>query len=118
MKGCAGSFAVVDDFLIDAACFLACSSASFSDSAKAALSSSSSSSSLVCTFTCVSFLGCGLYAVPDVPFASSRLISSALLRSCSYLSLTLASRGCIELGFVANETRLWLELCDFFVNFS
>lgn len=75
----------------------------------AALSSGSSSSSLArgtvfitpfafpVAFICRELeRSCGMYAAGLSPLASSRLISSARLRSASKLSSMRASRGCIE----------------------
>ena len=94
---------VSDDFFIDAACFLACSSASFNDNARAALRSGSSSSSLLRPFAFgldISLRNCDCGTYPDpgaLPFDSSKLISSALRRSSSKLlpASTRALRGCI-----------------------
>ena len=125
-KGCAEVVPLVVDFLKDAACFFACSSASFKDKAMAALRSGSSSSSALraCPFGLGfddSLFSCdwGTKPVFVMPFASSKLISSALLRSSSKLLSILALRGCIGVGLVAKETRRSVGLTsDFFVSFS
>lgn len=111
------------DFFIDAACFLACSSASFRDNANAAFRSGSSSSSLE---TPLDFAGSGLdsdrgtYPELEMPFASSKLISKAFFKSSSKLLPSIrALRGCIVLGFGANDTRRSLPPpLPFLVNLS
>jgi len=112
------------DFLNDAACFFACSSASLRDSAIAAFKSGSSSSSVAAPLIFAgSGFGCdwGTYPELDIPLASSKLISSAFLRSSSkLLASTRALRGCIVVGFGANDTRRSEPPLppDFFTNLS
>lgn len=114
---------------MDAACFLACSSASFSDKARAALRSGSSSSSA--TDPCVllragSLFSCDCGTYPDVPippFDSSKLISNAFRMSSSKLLLgsTRALRGCILLALGAKDTLRSIPPplpYDFLVSFS
>ena len=111
----------VDVFLSDAACFFACSSASFKDMAMAAFRSGSSSSSFDTPFV---FAGscfgcdCGTYPELEIPLVSSKLISNAFFKSSSKLLSTRALRGCIELGFGAKDTRRSETPPDLFVNFS
>ena len=116
---CVASDADSVDCLNDAACFLACSSASFKDSAKAALRSASSSSSSLPSSSFLTPLArtgdhvffncdCGTKPIPAAPaLLSSRLISSARRKSSSKrLAWTRAFRGCMPFTLGANETFL------------